>query len=124
MCISPTALAIESGRDDSDSGGVRGATCELTTAFCMTDAEGRRFDLPIVRGRSAGAVVTIGDMGGTGEERVEESSLSLPLRSDGGRDEGPEASEESSSLNSPFFILRNSAADPSGIPGLDDTSDR
>jgi hypothetical protein len=124
MFMPPTALAIEIWSEDSDSGGVRGATCEVTTAFWMTEAEGRLFDLPIVLGMSLGAVVTMGDMGGTGDERTEDSSLSLPLRNDGGRDEGPEASEESSSLKSPFFIRRNSAADPSGIPGLDDISDR
>lgn len=90
----------------------------------MTEAEGRLLDLPIVRGRSGATEATTGDMGGTGDDRTDEFSLSFPLRSDGGREDGPEVSEESSSLKSPFFILLNSAADPSGIPGLEDTSDR
>lgn len=95
------------------------------TDFWMTEAEGRRFDLPIVRGMSEAAELTIGDMGGIGDDRADEFSLSLPLRKDGGTDaEGPEASEESSSAKSDFFLRRSSAADPSGIPGLEETSDR
>ena len=73
MFISPTALAIEIWSDDSDSGGVRGATCELTTALWMTEAEGRLLDLPTVLGISVGAVATTGDMGGTGDDRVDDS---------------------------------------------------
>jgi hypothetical protein len=85
-------------------------------------------DLPIVLGKLLAASGTIGDMGGAGDDRAEDVSLSLPfILSEGGREaDGPDASEESSSAMTDFFIRLNSEAepDPIGIPGLDETSDR
>jgi hypothetical protein len=125
ILICPTASAIDTCSEDSDSGGVSGATWELTTDCWITEAEGRRLDLPTVRLTSDGGETTTGDMGGTGDDRAEDDSLSMPLmRKEAGKEaDGPDASEESSSAKSDFFLRRNSAAEPSGIPGLDDKSD-
>lgn len=121
ICATASAIC----RDDSDSGGVRGAIFEVTTACWMTEADGRRLDLPIVRGRRAAGSGTTGDIGGTGDDRAEDVSLSMPfIRIEGGREDGPEVRDESSSLITDFFILRNSAAEATGIPGLEDISDR